>query len=222
MDRAEAIKREARIQRLHAKGMRGSEIAEVMGVSRQRIHQLLNKLRLKPHPRSDYAKRRVKIPKLIRRGLTGAQVARECQVAPGQIYQDLRVIADSALNEKMRQNRAKWVAAEYTGRTPPALLAGILKRRHRVKSLVAKGRGAQDIAQHLKVSKPTILADFRALGLAGQRRQQIEKSAAKRRGQVRKFTRQGLSGSQIANRLGVEAQMIYNDRMWWRNQGVDL
>ena len=222
MDRSEAIKREERIQRLHAKGMRNSEIAEAMGVSRQRIHQQLLKLKLKPHPRSDFAQRRLKIPKLIRSGLTGAQVARECQVPPTQIYQDLRVIGDDALTEKMRQNRSEWVSTEYTGKTPPVLLAAIVKRRNRVRSLFKKGLASQEIAKHLQVSKPTLNADFRALGLAGLRRNQIETNAAKRREQVRKFTLKGLPGAQIAERLGVEPQVVYNDRQWWRAQGESL
>jgi len=222
MDRAEAIRREAKIQRLHAKGLRGSEIADAMGVSRQRIHQLLNKLRLKPHPRSDFAQRRALIPKLIRKGMTGTQVAQECHVAPGQIYQDIRAIGDKALNDQMRKNHAKWISAEYTGKTPPALLAGIMKRRQRVKKMLTKGSGAEHIAAQLKVSKPTVLSDFRALGVAGQRRQQIEAEAASRRKKVLELSHKGMRGSEIAKRVGVLPQVVYNDRMWWRNQDVEI
>lgn len=222
MDRTEAIRREDRIKRLHAKGMRGSEIAQAMGVSRQRVHQLLRRLKLKPHPRSDFAQRRKKIPKMIRSGMTGSQVAREFDVPPAQIYQDLRVINDQALVEWMRKNRAAWLTKERTGKTPDALVPRIEQRRKKVKALFAKGHGSLEIAQRLKVSRPTINTDLRALGLAGQRRREVKDQAARRRAQVRKLTLQGLSGAWIAQKLGVEPQVVYNDRMWWREQGVEI
>lgn len=120
-DRLDDMQREALIRKLHRQGLSGSEIARQVGLSRQRVHQLFQQLRLMARVPPSTLRRR-KMPALIRRGHCGTTLAEHFQVPLSTIYYDLRAVCaeDETLQPILRENtrlaRSRAKKAMWSGR----------------------------------------------------------------------------------------------------------
>lgn len=99
------MQRQALIRKLHHQGLSGADIARKVGVSRQRMHQIFQQLRLMARVPPSTVRRR-KLPGLIRRGHCGASIAELLGVPTTTIYNDLRLVVadDPELQEILREN----------------------------------------------------------------------------------------------------------------------
>lgn len=101
-----AAQRRAKIIKLTAQGKTGSEIAELMGISRQRVSQLRDAENVERLPKPHVA-RREQIPALIEQRLSGIDMARFFGCSCWAIYADLRAMnLSAAQREKLKENRS--------------------------------------------------------------------------------------------------------------------
>ncbi|MGN6111736.1 MAG: DeoR family transcriptional regulator [Luteimonas sp.] len=135
------------VRRLHQRGMSQAAIAREIGVSRQRVWQLIRDMDLganRPTPEE----RRNRLPQLLRQGLLNFQIARALGTTPYAIEQDLAALPDrEALLEARRLARPSW------------------RRRHQIPELIRKGLSTPEIARALGVGITTIRRDIVALEL---------------------------------------------------------
>lgn len=97
-----AAQRRAKIVKLTAAGKSGSDIARLLGISRQRVAQLRDAeqvVRLDP----PHVARRKAIPDLIRQGLCGSAMAPHLGCKPDVVLADIRkMIAKGELSTPLR------------------------------------------------------------------------------------------------------------------------
>lgn len=136
------------VRRLHQQGMRQSAIAREIGVSRQRVWQLIRDMDLganRPNPEQ----RRKRLPQLLRQGMLNYQIARALGTTPYAIEQDLATLPDrEALLEARRLARPCW------------------RRRQQIPGLIERGLTTPEIAEVLRVSATTVQRDIKALQLS--------------------------------------------------------
>jgi transposase len=136
------------VRRLHQQGMSQSAIARKLGVSRQRVWQLIQEMGLganRPTPEQ----RRKRLPQMLRQGLSKNKIAQALGTTPYAIEQDLAALPDcEALLEARRLARPSW------------------RRRHQIPGLIRKGLSTPEIAMTLGVGITTIRRDIVALKLS--------------------------------------------------------
>lgn len=103
------------------------------------------------------------------------------------------------------------------GMTPPAphrrVVPAASVRREMLPDLVAQGLTTQELADHFDISRSSISADCRALGLEPRRPATTtrQSAVAKRREAVRDLVAAGLTGNAIASRLGISRGTVHKD-----------
>jgi transcriptional regulator with XRE-family HTH domain len=112
--------RRASVTRLLASGATGPEVARMLGVSRQRVHQLRKSMQLPVIPRYSTQRRCARkdmIPKLLKVGLNSFQIARYAQLGVNSIRSECAALG---LSQQMKRNgRAR-------GSNPQQLLRQLL------------------------------------------------------------------------------------------------
>lgn len=135
------------VRRLHQQGMSQSAIARELGVSRQRVWQLVKDMGLGAN-RTTPEQRRNRLPQLLRQGLSKTKIAKALGTTPYAIEQDLAALPDrEALLEARRMARPSW------------------RRRHQIPDLIRNGLSTPEIASALGVGITTIRRDIDAMEL---------------------------------------------------------
>ncbi len=136
------------VRRLHEQGMSQSAIGRELGISRQRVWQLIQEMGLGAN-RPTAEQRREQLPHLLRRGMLNYQIARALGTTPYAIEQDLATLPDrEALLEARRLARPCW------------------RRRLQIPGLIERGLTTPEIAEVLRVSATTVQRDIKALQLS--------------------------------------------------------
>ncbi len=135
--------RDQQIRRMHAQGLTMTDIGVELGVSRQRVAQLADRLGLAWAKAMPEAERWKRLPALLRQGLTYGQIAERLGVHEQVIAKDLRTMPHGKrLRKEQRQ-------AKPSG-----------KRREKIPALIEKGLSAPQIAERLGVVTSTIYRDL--------------------------------------------------------------
>lgn len=162
------LERDALLRKLYyEEGMTQSKMALELGLSRQRVCQLIDLLKIKRRKRLTQAERQKKIPALIRAGLSGREIAQHLQINRSVLYLDvegLRPTMSQRLLDQYYENGAKRRSEKAKGRANPAFAAAIAKRRSAIVDLVNKGKSLGEIGARFKVSAQTIRNDLTAMG----------------------------------------------------------
>jgi DNA-binding NarL/FixJ family response regulator len=136
------------VPQLYKKGLSQAAIARQLGISRQRVWQLLHGQGLVGSDKPSPQLRREQLPQLLRQGLSNTQIAKRLGVGYSTIKQDLSQLPDrTALLEARRMAQPSW------------------RRRKQVPDLIREGLATPDIARRLGVGITTIQRDVLALGL---------------------------------------------------------
>lgn len=154
------------IRKLYAEGVSQSDIARQIGVSRQRLYQLLDELRVRKRKRLSPQERERKILSMIRAGKTGQAIADELGIGKTAVYRDIARLKDSmptTLLSKYRDNKAVKLRARR-GLRHPLYEAAIDKRRSKILALIEKGWSLGRIGEKLGCTGQTIRNDLTAMG----------------------------------------------------------
>lgn len=164
------------IRKLYSEGASQSDIARQVGVSRQRLHQLMDELRIRKRKRLTPEQRIKQIPVLIRAGLTGEQMAEKLGVRKAAMYRDIA----RAKPKFSKATRLKYLENWYAklrakqGQRDPRTLEQIDKRRARILPLIQKGWTLGRIADKFQVTGQTIRNDLLAMGTTKRVEDQIQ------------------------------------------------
>ncbi len=154
------------IRSLYKQGVSQSGIAREIGVSRQRLYQLMDELRVRKRKRLTPQERERKILDMIRAGKTGQAIADELGIGKTAIYRDIARIKDKmpkTLQAQYRENKVAPLRARR-GIRHPLYAAAIDKRRSRIMALIEKGWSLGRIGEKLAVTGQTIRNDLTAMG----------------------------------------------------------
>lgn len=171
----DSAKRDDMVRDLYRQGRTQSEIAREVGLSRQRIFQLLETLRVKKRVVPPRAERVRQIPSLIRQGLNGAAIARHFGISQGAVYQDIAIVKpkmSAKLAGHYHENRVAGLRAR-TGLRSRHTETAIDKRRSKVLPLIEKGMSLGAIGKKLGVTGQTIRNDLRALKVSDRIEQKV-------------------------------------------------
>lgn len=165
-----SLERDALFRKLYAQeGMTQSKIAREMGLSRQRVFQLIDELKVKKRVRPTREQRIKKIPALIRAGMSGREIAQHLQINRSVLYLDIeamRPTMSQKLLDQYYRNGVDRRAEKATGRANPLFAAAIAKRRAAILKLVDQGKSLSEIGTKFKVSAQTIRNDLTAMGVS--------------------------------------------------------
>jgi DNA-binding NarL/FixJ family response regulator len=154
------------IRKLYAEGVSQSDIARRIGVSRQRLHQLLDELRVRKRKRLTPQERERKILAMIRAGKTGQVIADELAIGKTAVYRDiarLKKRMPKTLLAQYQENRVAPLRARR-GIRHPLYAAAIDKRRSRIMALIERGWSLGRIGEKLGCTGQTIRNDLTAMG----------------------------------------------------------
>jgi transposase len=166
----------ASVLRLQKEGLSQSAIARDLGISRQRVWQLLHRQGLAGSGKPPAEQRRAKMPALLRQGLSNAQIGKRLGVTSSTIVRDLSTLPDrEALLEARRLAKPSW------------------HRRALVPDLIRQGMATPDIARHLGVGTSTAQRDVKALALtkALERKRLANAKATQERKRLEAMERRG-------------------------------
>jgi transposase len=154
------------IRSLYKQGVSQSDIAREIGVSRQRLYQLLEDLRVRKRKRITPEQRERQILAMVRAGKTGMDIAQHFGVGKTAIYRDIARLKPRMPKTVLAQYRENKVAPlrARAGIRHPLYEAAIDKRRGRILPLIEKGWSLGRIAAKFDVTGQTIRNDLAAMG----------------------------------------------------------
>lgn len=162
------------IRKLYSEGASQSDIARQVGVSRQRLHQLMDELRIAKRKRLTPEQRIKQVPVLIRAGLTGEQMAEKLGVKKAAMYRDIARAKPGLSKATRLKYFENWYATlRAKGQRDPRTLEQVNKRRARILPLIQKGWTLGRIADKLQVTGQTIRNDLLAMGTSKRVEEQI-------------------------------------------------
>lgn len=139
------------IRRMHRRGATMTDIGLELGVSRQRVAQLADRLGLEWAKKPSAQVRQRKLPALLRQGLPDREIAQRLGVGEDIIGRDVRAMRGTKqLRKQQRQARPGG------------------KRRDKIPALIEKGLSAPAIGKRLGVATSTIYRDLTLLKLPGR------------------------------------------------------
>lgn len=183
------LERDALVRKLYAtKGMTQSKMSRELGVSRQRVFQLIDELKIKRRARPTRAERMKKIPALIEAGLSGQEMAQHLQVHKSIFYLDLEAVRPK-LSKRLLQlyydNGSNRRSEKAKGRPHPLYADAITKRQAAVLGLIDQGKTLGQIGVRFKVSGQTIRNDLKRLGLTKRLEAKIQANRVAQAGRTR-------------------------------------
>lgn len=169
---------------LYKKGLRPVDIAAKLGVSRQRVHQVLTAYPSYVPRSTAVAGRRKQVAELYKNGSRAAVIARILNISVSLVKSDLGTLGLAGLRD-----------------------AKLAKRRKHVRALREQGVASVQIAKRMGIQPRTVSSDVYALGLPRRRRASCEE-ALQRRAQVAALRKQGYGMRAVAKRLGLPVSTI--------------
>jgi DNA-binding CsgD family transcriptional regulator len=164
------LERDGLLRKLYVdEGMKQSQIARELGLSRQRVYQLIDELKIKRRKRLTRPERQKKIPALIRAGLSGREIAQHLQIDRSVLYLDiegLRPTMSQRLLDQYYENGTSRRVEKAKGRAIPKFAETIARRRGAILALVDQGKTLGQIGARFKVSAQTIRNDLTAMGVS--------------------------------------------------------
>jgi DNA-binding XRE family transcriptional regulator len=164
------------IRKLYAQGASQSDIARQVGLSRQRLFQLMDELRIPKRKRLTPEQRIKQVPVLIRAGLTGEKMAEKLGVKKAAMYRDIA----RAKPHLSKATRLKYLENWYAklrakqGQRDPRTLEQIDKRRSKILPLIEKGWTLGRIADKFQVTGQTIRNDLVAMKVGKRVEEQVQ------------------------------------------------
>jgi transposase len=154
------------IRSLYKQGTSQSDIAREIGVSRQRLYQLMDELRVRKRKRITPEQRERQILAMVRAGRTGQEIAKHFGVGKTAIYRDIARLKPKMPKTLLAQYRENKVAPlrARAGIRHPLYEAAIDKRRTKIVPLIEKSWSLGRIAAKLGVTGQTIRNDLDAMG----------------------------------------------------------
>lgn len=164
------------IRKLYAEGASQSDIARKVGVSRQRLHQLMDELRIRKRKRLTPEQRIKQVPVLIRAGLTGEKMAEKLGVRKAAMYRDIARAKPGMSKATRLKYLENWYAKlrAKQGQRDPRTLEQIDKRRARILPLIEKGWTLGRIADKFQVTGQTIRNDLLAMKVGRRVEEQVQ------------------------------------------------
>lgn len=170
-----SAERDDLVRRLYQEGASQSEISRRIGVSRQRLYQLMDELKIRKRKRPTPEQRVKQVARLIRSGMTGRQIADHFGVGHAAIYRDIGEAKQSLTKADLaryHENRYATLRAR-AGQRDPRFKDQIDKRRARLPTLIERGWSLGRIADKFGVTGQTIRNDLLAIGTTKRLEEQI-------------------------------------------------
>ncbi|KGM57467.1 hypothetical protein N799_05180 [Lysobacter arseniciresistens ZS79] len=185
--RKKLTKKQKAFLAVHALGLRQTDMAKRLGVSRQRIHQFYVHFGLEPTTAQEIFQHRMdELARLVGEGLTNQEIGKRMDMELGQVGHYRRVIGLPITKE-------------------------IKARRERVRQLLEKGLNAKEVASELDLTYATVLADKTRLGLSPLVHQRAIEGAKRRKKVKKLYFTDAKSVEQIAEFLRVKPSLVTQD-----------
>ena len=215
------IERREKVRHLVSKGKSNQEIAEELGISKERVENdifiLRKKGKISKERRnygikkdSEVTKRREQVMELAKEGKSNQEIAKELGINKEAVARDICILRKKGKISKERRNNRIKKDPEVT------------KRREKVKQLVSEGKSNQEIAEELEVSKEVVAGDIYILkkeGKISKERRKKDQEVTKRREQVMELANEGKSNQEIAEELEVSKEVVAGDICTLRKEG---
>ena len=233
--------RREKVEKLYDEGMEEEEIASKLGVSvrvvKRDIEALLDirmiqdkstKVKiddnLKKEEEARILKRREQIERLYKEGKSAQEIAEELGISKEIVIEDIKILIRDA---KLPKGNRKEFSKDRKERIVNKRKKIFEERRKKVAELYNEGRSLEEIAEELSISVLVVKNDINILVGRKIIERRVEKEAKKenkredekRREEVEKLYNEGITITEIAQRLNVSRDKIYRRHRCTRKDG---
>ena len=233
--------RREKVEKLYDEGMEEEEIASKLGVSvrvvKRDIEALLDirmiqdkstKVKiddnLKKEEEARILKRREQIERLYKEGKSAQEIAEELGISKEIVIEDIKILIRDG---KLPKGNRKEFSKDRKERIVNKRKKIFEERRKKVAELYNEGRSLEEIAEELSISVLVVKNDINILVGRKIIERRVEKEAKKenkredekRREEVEKLYNEGITITEIAQRLNVSRDKIYRRHRCTRKDG---